>query len=125
MFPFTSSEDPALRLTWLALDVTDPSRVLEIKGRTRRAGAEYVFKGAVPGRGTRQLLAFSKGAVRAPERLERNNPSYWSRERAGADMVLLPASPAARADFPPFADPAPTRRHRAPACPPNRKLDEP
>jgi hypothetical protein len=70
------------------MDVTDPTAVVEATGTV--TGAEnYSVRVGVPGVGSRDLLAFTEDAVKAPIAVIPNYPSAWRCEESGADVVII------------------------------------
>ena len=69
------------------LDITQPTAPIAVSvGSGATDGSVSVF--AVPGRGRRQLFAFSEADVKAPLAVRPNAPTSWHAS-AGADLVVI------------------------------------
>lgn len=71
------------------MDITNPLRVFEIRGKVENKDSGYAFTFTVPGRRERTLLAFTTNRVQEPVEIRPNHPSAWHRRDHEADLVIL------------------------------------
>jgi hypothetical protein len=71
-----------------AMDVTDPLKVREVMGTIAAEEGGYAITVAAPESGTRDLLVYEEGQVRAAE-VTSNYPSVWNWKTSGSDVVII------------------------------------
>jgi hypothetical protein len=71
-------------------DISDPLRMLNVRGKVRNDGSGYAITFKVPMAGERTLLAFAEEKVKAPAGIETNLASSWHvLGGRGAEFVII------------------------------------
>ena len=71
------------------MDVTDPEAPYELVGAINPEGLGYGVNFGVSGVGERSLFAFTEERAKRPFRVVYDQPSSWSKFKAGYDLVIL------------------------------------
>lgn len=99
---FTARAGDGIRVTGFAtapstvLDITDPSRPVQLTPHVAAKGAEYGFEVQVPwtttnatASATHTLLAVADGRVATAAGVRANHPSHWHSVQPGADIAMV------------------------------------
>jgi hypothetical protein len=72
------------------LDITDPMRMLKVRGKVRTQDSGYAITVKVPSGGERSLLAFTEDKIKEPEGIATNLASSWHvLGREGAEVIII------------------------------------
>jgi hypothetical protein len=71
------------------IDITEPKDLVEVIGEVRSEGRGYAVEFRVPGDGERMLLALTLDQIKTPAGLVYNQPSFWSQNLPGYDLVII------------------------------------
>jgi hypothetical protein len=71
------------------VDITDPMRMIRVRGKVMTQDSDYAITVKVPGAGERTLLAFTEDKIKAPAGIEANLASSWHDVSQGADFVII------------------------------------
>ena len=72
------------------LDITDPMRMLKVRGKVRTQDSGYAITVKVPSGGERNLLAFTEDKIKEPEGIATNLASSWHvLGREGAEVIII------------------------------------
>jgi len=71
------------------MDITDPMRMINIRGKVMTQDSGYAITVKVPSAGKRQLLAFTEDKIKQPAGIEANLASSWHDLSQGADVIII------------------------------------
>jgi hypothetical protein len=71
------------------VDITDPMRMINIRGKVKTQDSGYAITVKVPSAGKRQLLAFTEETIKSPAGIEANLASSWHEVSQGADVIII------------------------------------
>ncbi len=71
------------------IDITDPLRMLNVRGKVNQDGSDYAVTIKVPYGGARTLLAFTEEKIKQPAGITANIASSWHELGQGADVVII------------------------------------
>ena len=72
------------------LDITDPMRMLKVRGKVRTQDSGYAITVKVPSGDERTLLAFTEDKIKEPEGIATNLASSWHvLGREGAEVIII------------------------------------
>jgi hypothetical protein len=71
------------------VDITDPMRMVNIRGKVMTQDSDYAITVKVPCAGERTLLAFTEDKIKAPAGIEANLASSWHEISQGADLIII------------------------------------
>jgi len=71
------------------VDITDPMRMINIRGKVMTQDSGYAITVKVPGAGERTLLAFTEDKIKAPAGIEANLASSWHELSQGAEIIII------------------------------------
>jgi hypothetical protein len=71
------------------VDITDPMRMINIRGKVKTQGSGYAITVKVPSAGERTLLAFTEDKIKAPAGIEANLASSWHELSQGAEVIII------------------------------------
>ena len=70
-------------------DVTDPLQTQLLDVVVQQEGTGYSTTVAVPGPGTRKLVALTEAQIKDPDTIEANGPSSWHEPGSGAEVIMI------------------------------------
>jgi hypothetical protein len=71
------------------VDITDPVRMLDVKGKVKSDGSNYAITFKVPMGGERTLLAFTEEKIKESAGIAANIASSWHELGQGADVIII------------------------------------
>jgi len=71
------------------VDITDPMRMFNIRGKVRTQDSGYAITVKVPSAGERTLLAFTEDKIKLPAGIEANLASSWHEISQGAEVIII------------------------------------
>ncbi|KKK50045.1 hypothetical protein LCGC14_3128950, partial [marine sediment metagenome] len=71
------------------VDITDPMRMINIRGKVMTQDLSYAITVKVPGAGERTLLAFTEETIKSPAGIEANLASSWHEISQGAEIIII------------------------------------
>ncbi|GAG18143.1 unnamed protein product, partial [marine sediment metagenome] len=70
-------------------DITDPMRMLKVRGQVRTQDSGYAITVKVPGNGERSLMAFTGDKIKRPAGIAANLASSWHELSQGAEVIII------------------------------------
>ena len=71
------------------LDITDPMRMLKVRGKVMTQDSGYAITVKVPGGGERSLMAFTEDKIKRPAGIAANLASSWHELSQGAEVIII------------------------------------
>ncbi|HUV45440.1 MAG TPA: DUF2341 domain-containing protein [Dehalococcoidales bacterium] len=71
------------------LDITDPMRMLKVRGKVMTQDSGYAITVKVPGGGERSLMAFTEDKIKHPAGIAANLASSWHELSQGAEVIII------------------------------------
>ena len=71
------------------VDITDPVRMLNLRGKVKSDGSNYAITFKVPRGGERTLLAFTEEKIKSPAGIAANIASSWHEPGRGSDVIII------------------------------------
>jgi len=71
------------------VDITDPVRMLNVRGKVKSDGSDYAVTIKVPYGGERTLIAFTEENIKQPAGIAANIASSWHELSRGANVVII------------------------------------